>query len=217
MNAPEVDDWTSKRASVNILKQAQVVRALTPSFSPKDGVGKKTQLPRFVENKAQSANSPPAGQSMTAGGDKMASQRHPLSSLHPSLSDGPVVLSATTGFIGTKSSSSEKDEIYPRWADESSSQWSPEGDSSNASLNASEDDVFSAARTVVGDPQQPENGYVLGLHAVPVQGQGSSGIGISFRPVEGGAQVRPCWRFPSACASFALYRDTILRSDCSNQ
>ncbi len=178
------ESWTCKRSSVNAVKNAQLVRALTPSFSPKDGMG--------AEIKAQRPNSPP-GLSMTVGGDKMASQRPSLSSQRPSLSDGPVVLRATTGYICTKAPSSGKDEIYPSWV----------GNSSNTSLNSSEDDVLSAARTVVGEPQEPENGYVLGLHAVPVQGQGSGGIGISFRPVEGGAQVRSCLRFPSACASFA--------------
>ena len=140
MNAPERDDWTSKRQSVNGLKQAQIVRALTPSFSfsQEDGVGKKIQQPRLVENT-------PAGLSMTAGGDKAASHRPSLSSLRPFLSES-AVLSAQTGFIGTKAPSSEKDEMYPSWADESISQGSPEGDSSNISLNLSQDEVFSAAR-----------------------------------------------------------------------
>jgi hypothetical protein len=150
----------------------------------------KIELPPLVENK-QSANSSPAGLSMTVGRDNLVSHRPSLSSQRPSLSDGPVVLHATTGCICTQASSSERDEIYASRAHE--------GHSSNTSFGkTSEDDVFPAARTVLGDPQQPESGYVLGLHAVPVQGQGSGGIGIAFRPVEGGAQVRCCWRFPSA-------------------
>jgi hypothetical protein len=93
----------------------------------------------------------------------------------------------------TKASSSARDESCAGWADE--------GHSSNTFLHSSEDHVFPAA--VTRDPQQPESEYVVGLHGVPVQGQGSGGIGIAFRPVKGGAQVHCCSRFPSACASFA--------------
>ena len=36
---------------------------------------------------------------------------------------------------------------------------------------------------------EAEHTVILGLHAVPVQGQGSCGIGITFIPVDGGAKI----------------------------
>ena len=48
------ESWMSKWSSVNALKEAQLVRALTPSFSPEDGVREKMQLPPLVENNAAS-------------------------------------------------------------------------------------------------------------------------------------------------------------------
>jgi hypothetical protein len=54
MKASELDDmdvqkqresWTCIRPSVHALNQEQLVSALTPSFSPKNGVGEKTKLP----------------------------------------------------------------------------------------------------------------------------------------------------------------------------
>jgi hypothetical protein len=44
----------SKRSSVNALKEAELVHALTPSFSPEDGLREKIQLPPLVENNAAS-------------------------------------------------------------------------------------------------------------------------------------------------------------------
>ena len=48
------ESWMSKRSSVNALKEAELVHALTPSFSPEDGLREKIQLPPLVENNAAS-------------------------------------------------------------------------------------------------------------------------------------------------------------------